>query len=109
MADELGTRIKASLSNNRSDSSDITRSFTRDLGMSKLVTDSMTFASATARITGIAGDFSNFATFDPIFVAGANLNNGQFVITAIAGDGSYIVVDPPPKDEGPISVTIRTT
>jgi hypothetical protein len=107
MPDAIGTRIKASDSNMRANQGSITRSYTRDQGMTKLVTDSFSFDPATGRISGSAGDFAAFVVEDPIFVAGTQFNNGYFVVQSVAGDGSYIVVDPPPKTEV-VLATIRT-
>lgn len=109
--DELGTRIRATQPNNRIDQGSDSRFFTRDQGMLKLITDTVTFAPGPpGTITGsIAGEFSVFAVWDPIEVYNPNLNAGFFTITYVDPSGNFIQVDPPPKPEGPIAVTIRTT
>jgi hypothetical protein len=108
MPDELGTRIRASQPNNRIDQGGDTRYFTRDLGMAKLVTDNLTFAT-NGNITGAGGEFAPFAVWDPIEVYGTNLNDGFFTITYVDPSGNYITVDPPPKAEGPIAAQVRTS
>ena len=107
MADELGTRIRATQPCERIDQGSYTRLFTRDLGMQKLVTDNFTFAPA-GTITGTVSEFLVFAVWDPIEVYGTNQNDGFFTIIAIDGSGTFITVDPPPKAEGPVSCSIRT-
>lgn len=51
---------------------------------------------------------TKFAIGDPVFVSGTQSNNGYFEVTGLSDDGSYLVLDPPPKDEGPVSSIIRT-
>jgi hypothetical protein len=109
MTDELGTRIRTSQPNNRIDQGVESRLYTRDLGMTKMVLDLLTFSSAQSRITGIPGEFSVFALWDPIECYGAQFNNGYFTITFVAADGSYVLVDPPPVNEGPVLCVVRTT
>jgi hypothetical protein len=110
MADELGTRIRANQPNNRIDRGSMTRLLTRDLGMTKLILDTATFTSANGRISGSgANEFTVFAIWDPIEVYGTNLNDGYFTVTGIDAGGTYLIVDPPPKDEGPVAnVEVRT-
>lgn len=115
MVDNIGTRIRATLGNNRTENGTINGSETLDKGLLPLVTASLTFTKSTARISGANGTFANsgvsrFRKGDVILIAGANLNRGQFAVTGVDGTNfSYLAVDPPPKDEGPITVTIRTT
>jgi hypothetical protein len=46
---------------------------------------------------------------DPILVEGTNLNNGERIITGIdTVNSAYLVIDPPPKNEGPVTATVRT-
>jgi hypothetical protein len=106
-----GTRNPPSTSRNGTlEGGSITRAMTGDLGMSKNVTASVTFASAGARATAANGTFAAFAARDEIQVEGANLNNGYFVVTGIDGTNhAFLVLDPAPKNEGPVTVTIRTT
>ena len=109
MPSPLGTRSKSTLHYGRIDQGTQTRMPSHDLGMTKLVTASITFGSGNA--TGANGTFptTGFAVNDPVLVEGANLNNGYFTITALdPTDQSFLTLDPPPKAEGPISVTIRT-
>jgi hypothetical protein len=105
----MGTRTKQSLHYERLDQGAQTRTLTRDLGMTKLVTASITFGSN--RATGANGTFpaTGFAVNDPVLVEGANLNNGYFTVTGLDGTNhAYLVLDPPPKTEGPLTVAIRT-
>jgi len=109
VVDELGTRIRATQPNNRIDQGSETRFNTRDKGMLKLILDSATFTAVNGRITGSgANEFGVFAVWDPIEIYGSTQNDGYYTITAVDAGGTYIVVDPPPKNEGPIAVAIRT-
>lgn len=106
-----GTRTKQGFRQERVDQGHMTRTFTRDLGMTKLVTASITFTSATAEATGANGTFptTGFKVGDDVLIEGANINNGYFHITGLDGTNqSYLVLAPPPANEGPITVTIRT-
>ncbi len=105
----LGTRTLQGMRKEHPQSSSREASLTRDVGMSKRVSSNATFTAATARITGANGDFANFVAGDPVFVAGSNKNDGEFIITGLDGvNQAYLVVDPPPKDDGPIQVVVRT-
>lgn len=108
MGIEVGTRTRQNFLYNNSASQKLDRGFSRDVGMSKNVTDSFTFTASNARITGAGGDFANFAVDDVLLVEGTQNNNGEFAIVSIAGDTSYVVVDKGVVNEGPISITIRT-
>ena len=110
MPDSVGTRTRQNWSRERADQGHESRTHTRDVGMSKRVTSNLTFTAATGRITGANGDFAKFALNDTLLVAGTNLNDGpSFVVTGLdAVNNAYVVVDPPPKNEGPISATVRT-
>lgn len=110
MPEGLGTRTSQNVAKERIDQGRETRFHTRDKAMSKNITASITFASATGRATGAGNTFLNtFAVNDPVLVGGSNLNNGFFTVTALDGGGNaFLVLDPPPKDEGPITVTMRT-
>lgn len=82
---------------------------TRDKGLSKLVTSTATFTAVDGKITGANGDFTAFAVGDPIIIRGSNLNDGERVVTGIDGTNqAFLVLDAAPKDEGPVSVTVRT-
>ena len=104
----LGTRVKQTLRYERIDQGSETRSRNQDPGMTKLVTASLTFGSGQA--SGANGTFANtFAVNDPVLVQGANLNNGFFTVLALdTANNSFLTLAPAPKDEGPITVTLRT-
>lgn len=109
MGQSIGTRSQQGLTRERPDQGHETRTHTRDKGMSKNVTTSLTFTASTARIAGSNGDFAAFGLNDPLLVGGVNLNNGEFTVTGLdATNQAYLTVDPPPKDEGPIAGTVRT-
>lgn len=109
MTDELGTRIRATQPNNRIDQGSETRLYTRDLGMSKFVLDLLTFDPVQKKISGIPGEWSVFAVWDPIECYGTQFNNGYFTITYVDPTGAYVLVDPPPNSEGPVLCVVRTT
>jgi hypothetical protein len=105
-----GTRTQQSFRKERVQQGSREGSLTRDVGMTKNVTASITFTTATKKLTAANGTFANFVAGDPIFVAGTNLNDGEFTITAIDGvNQAFLTVDPPPKNEGPLTATVRTT
>jgi hypothetical protein len=108
MAQRLGTRTRQSFQKERIDQGAATRFLNRDHGLTKNVTASITFGSGNA--TGANGTFTGtFAAGDPVLVEGANLNNGYFIVTALdAVNAAYLTLDPPPKAEGPLTVTLRT-
>lgn len=108
MPPRLGTRTQQSMRKERIDQGSDTRALTRDLGMTKNVTASITFGSGKA--TGASGTFTGtFAVGDPVLIDGALLNNGYFTVTGLdATNAAYLTLDPPPKAEGPLSVTLRT-
>lgn len=107
----LGTRSKRGLKFERWEEGNDTRSHTLDRGMTKLVSASITFTASNGRATGANGTFptTGFIVNDPVLIAGANLNNGFFTITALDGaNQAFLVLDPLPKNEGPLAVTLRT-
>src|SRR4029077_2513676 len=105
----LGTRTRQNSEGLTIDQGSRTRRRHTDKGMSKRAQASVTFASATGRVTGPNGTFANFKPQDPLEVFGTNLNNGFFEIFSIdAVNQAYMVLDPPPKDEGPIVCVLRT-
>lgn len=109
MADKLGTRTRQGLQYERNESGSETRTHSRDVGMTKYVVASITFGSGAA--TGASGTFTppSFAVNDPLLVGGALLNNGFFTVTGLdAINAAYLTLDPPPKAEGPLTVTLRT-
>jgi hypothetical protein len=107
----FGTRIKDSLRFERIDQGQQTRTLYRDPGMSKfLIGVSVTFVAGTSRITAANGVFANFAPEDEILVEGTNLNNGYKTVTATdAVNQAFLIVDPPPANEGPITTAIIRT
>ena len=88
----------------------MTRGYTRDVGMSKNITASCTFVNSTTKqVQAANGTFAAFAVNDVILVEGVNLNNGFFTVTGLdTTNQSYLVLSPSPKNEGPLSATIRT-
>lgn len=109
MAKSIGTRSNQTLKNERMDQGHMSRAYSRDVGMSKLVTASLTFATAGATATGANGAFAAFAVQDQILTAGTNLNDGYATITGIdTANHAFVVLDPPPKNEGPVTATVRT-
>jgi|GEM_PF-5757188 hypothetical protein len=111
MPRNLGTRRKQGLKYERLEQGNETRSHTRDLGLNELVSASITFTASPGRATGANGTFptNKWNVNDPVLIVGANLNNGYFTITGLdATNQSYLALDPPPKNEGPVTVTIRT-
>jgi hypothetical protein len=108
-----GTRTKASLRKERVDQGHMTRYLEADKGMTKRVTvGGATFSSATGRLSAANGTFpvtGRFALGDDVVVTNVVLNNGYFNVIGLDGvNGAYLVLDPPPKDEGPITVMVRT-
>jgi len=87
---------------------------TGDAGMTKrIVGVSLTFSTA-GTITGANNTFpasgpGAFAVGDPIEIIGTLLNAAFFTVIGLdAANHSFLTVDPPPKNEGPLTVTIRT-
>ena len=110
MTVRLGTRALQGQRREHPQGGQMTRSLSGDVSMSKNVTASITFSASLAQLQAANGTFANFVSGDPVFVENTNLNNGEFIITAIdAVNQSYLTVDPPPKNEGPLSATVRTT
>lgn len=107
MAIELGTRQKQSFHNSHPPTGSQTKSFTRDVGMSKNVTASLTFVPGSSQIQAAATTFAAFAAGDEILVEGTNANNGYFHVTATDAS-TQLTVDGNVKTEGPITATVRT-
>lgn len=104
-----GTRTKQGSAFEHPPSSKLDRANTRDLGLSKNVTASITFTASSKQLSGANGTFNNFAVNDDIEVLKTNLNNGVFRVTAIDGTNhAFLTVDYPVKDEGPLSATVRS-
>lgn len=103
----FGTRFYATTRNNHPYHGSENGSLTRDPGMSKIATASVTFASG--QLQAANGTFPTFAINDEIRVAGSNLNNGVFLVTGVdVTNRAFLAVDPAPKAEGPLTVTVRT-
>ncbi|HVB16373.1 MAG TPA: hypothetical protein VNF04_07565 [Stellaceae bacterium] len=87
----------------------MTRDFgQQDPGSTNQVTASLSFTAATGQIAGANGTFANFAVGDRAQVEGTVTNDGGFQVTGIdATNHAYLVVAPPPKDQGAISATLR--
>lgn len=105
-----GTRTRQIGVTSRMPGGSDTRTHTKDLGMMKFVTAAMTFvASPTGQIQAANGTFAPFALDDVLLIEGANLNNGLFVVLALdTVNHAFLTLDPPPKAEGPITLTVRT-
>ena len=109
MPDSVGTRSKQNFQLEHPEGGSDTRTRNPDLGMSKRVISTATFTASDGRITGSNGDFTAFAVGDTILVQGVNLNNGIFNVLALdVTNQAYLKLDPAPKNEGPISATVRT-
>jgi hypothetical protein len=106
----VGTRIRNNQLMINPDQGTVTRSLTRDLGMKKNVTGSFTFVNSTTKqIQGAASSFSAFAVGDEIMIEGTNLNNGFHTVVGIdTVSGTYLTLAASPKNEGPITCTVRT-
>jgi hypothetical protein len=105
----MGTRQLQGFRREHPHTSALESGMTRDVGMSKRVVTSATFTASNGRITGSNGDFSAFASGDPILIQGSATNDGERIVTGIdATSHAYLVLDAAPKNEGPVSVTVRT-
>ena len=108
-SESIGTRTRQTRSATRADQGSQTRSYTRDLGMSKRVASTMTYTGANARISAFNGAFSTWQPYDAVLSQGTSLNNGYFRVLSIdPTNAAWLVVDPPPKDEGPLIAVVRT-
>lgn len=107
---KTGTRTRELSIHIRTERQSETRTHTRDVGMTKLVTASATFVnSTTAQAQAATGTFAPFQLNDIVLVERANLNNGFFTVTGLDSvNHAYLVLDPSPKNEGPLTVTIRS-
>lgn len=103
-----GTRTSQTTLQGASTSSGVTRSLNTDKGLNKLVTAAITFVAASKQLQAANGTFNNFAVNDAILVEGTNLNNGIFTVAAIdAVNHAFLTVINPPKNEGPLSASVR--
>jgi hypothetical protein len=104
----VGTRKRADVQWSNPPQGKMTKFLTRDLGMSKLVSASLTFVNSTTKqVQGAASTFTNFAVGDTILVEGTNLNNGYHNVIA-TDTSTYLTLAASPQNEGPISCTIRS-
>lgn len=105
-----GTRTKQNFANQHPAETSVTSSLNTDKGLSKNVTASITFVnSATKQLQAANGTFNNFPINELILVEKTNLNNGIFTVVAIdAANHAFLTVDNPPKNEGPITATVRS-
>ena len=106
MTKHLGTRGQTR-SSDRIESRNMTKGYTRDLGLSTNITASLTFSAATGKVTAAASTFAAFKTQVSILVEGTQYNNGYFVITATDSSTS-LTLSPAPTNEGPVTATLRT-
>lgn len=106
----IGTRTKQGTRQGHISGRGETQSHTRDLGLSKKVTASITFVGAgTNQLQAANGTFAAFAVGDDMLVEGTNLNNGTFHVNAIDGTNhAFLTVDVGCHAEGPLSATVRT-
>lgn len=105
----VGTRTRQNFANSHPPQQHLEQSYTRDVGMSKNVTASITFTASTKKLTAANGTFAAFALNDMIAVSKTNKNDGFFTVVAIDGvNSSFLTVDAPCNDEGPLSATVRT-
>lgn len=105
----LGTRTKSGFSNNHPAGGSLSRADHKNPGASKRVSVTATFTASDGKVTGSTNDFAAFVVGDDIQVRGVASNQGLFRITAIDGSNhAFLVLDPKPKDEGPIAASIRT-
>jgi hypothetical protein len=88
---------------------------TADPGLSKYVSESLTFSSANGSVTGGVlfvggpGPFGAFIVGDPIVIVGTNLNDGFKTVVGIDNANfTYLILSGGAQNEGPIQTTIRT-
>lgn len=107
---EVGTRTRANQLHVNPPQGRMTRTYTRDLGLSKNVTASFTFVNSTTKqIQGANGSLAAFAVNDLVLIEGTNLNNGFQTVTGVDGTNqAFLVLSPGPQNEGPLTATIRT-
>ncbi len=106
---QIGTRIRANRQFERVDQGEPNGVTTRDKGMTKNISASVTFNSGTGRATAANGTFAAFAAGDTIEVTKSPSNTGFFTVTGIdAANSAYLVLDPPPVTAGAATVNIRT-
>lgn len=105
----IGTRTKQTTRQEHIGTLSETRTHSADPGMSKRAVASVTFSAAAGQLQAANGTFANFAVGDDILVEGANLNNGRMHVNAIdTVNQSFLTVDNGVKNEGPLTVTVRT-
>jgi hypothetical protein len=103
-----GTRQRQTTLTRHPDQGAETRFHASDKGMSKYASASITFAN-TGSLSAANGTFASFAVNDELIVEGTNKNNGFFTVTGIDGaNHAFLVTDPSPEAEGPLTATVRT-
>ena len=107
MPSSLGTRVRQIGRYERIDQGNVTRNYSRDVGLLRRVSAvSLTFT--TTQATAANGTFVGFAVDDIVVFAGTNLNNTFHTVTAIdVANQAYLTLDPPPVSEGPVTGTCR--
>ncbi len=109
MPPSIGTRSKQSFRQGHVEHLGETQGHQQDLGLTKRVSASVTFTAADNKASAANGTFAAFAAGDDLLIEGANLNNGLAHVNGIdATNQAYLVLDQAPKDEGPLTVTLRT-
>ena len=94
---ESGTRSWSNLQQGvRATGRNFTRSYTRDVGMSKQATGAFSFNAGTGQVT-LAGAFGAFVFNDEIVFEGTASNNSSFIITATGAN--TLQLNPPPVTE----------
>ena len=102
-----GTRQRQSKYNERPETRFPNDKYTRDVGLSKYLVVSATFAT-DGTLTDAAANFetAGFAVNDQIIIWNSALNNGVRTLTAVAA--TVLTCDFPFKTEGPTAgVTVR--
>jgi hypothetical protein len=105
---ETGTRRRQCILSNRPPASSQTKTLTRDVGLATNVTASITFNAGTGQATAAASTFAGFSAGQVLLVEGSNTNNGYFKVSATDAS-TYLTLFPPPKNEGPLIASIRTS
>lgn len=106
---EVGTRVRQNGLRVTPPQGSVNGGTTRDVGLLPDVTASCTFSATAGDVTAADGTFAGFAVNEVVFVKGSNLNDGFFTVTGTdLTNEAFLVLEPAPKAEGPITVTIRT-
>lgn len=108
MPPNFGTRTRRNVAHERVSQSRPNSVTTRDVGMTKLISASITFGSG--QLLAANNTFTSFAVGDGIVVENApEAVCGFYTVTGIdVISATYLIVDPPPQAAGPVSATVRT-